>query len=436
MQAIEAEFSDAFEELFVPHRIKVFYGGRGGAKSWAFARALLLQGYQKPIRVLCAREIQNSIRESVHKLLAEQVDNLGLGPFYAITDRSIRGKNGTEFIFEGLSRNVDKIKSMEGIDRCWVEEAQVVSEESWQLLMPTIRKAGSEVWVSFNPRLKTDPTYKRFVVTPPEYAYVRQVSWRDNPWFTDEMRQEMEHDRQVDEDLYRHVWEGELREFAEGAVYGNELKRARREGRICGVPIERGVPINTFWDLGRNDTTAIVFHQRVGLENRFVYSYEHNFVGLDHYINYLHDWKDKHEIHYGDHYLPHDVDVTELSTNRSRREILEAGGVKPLIVVPRTPSVNEGIEQTRRAFHACYFDEDKCSGLIDALSNYQYRYDENNQTFRQAPLHNWASNYADAFRQFGQGFSASAGWLEAKPMSDRRGRIVKNRFQQEAAWRV
>src|SRR6056300_607892 len=135
MQAIEAELSDAFEELFVPHRIKVFYGGRGGAKSWAFARALLLQGYQKPIRVLCAREIQNSIRESVHKLLAEQVDNLGLGPFYAITDRSIRGKNGTEFIFEGLSRNVDKIKSMEGIDRCWVEEAQVVSEESWQLLM-------------------------------------------------------------------------------------------------------------------------------------------------------------------------------------------------------------------------------------------------------------------------------------------------------------
>lgn len=437
--SLTLQIPEAFGELFEPHRYKVYYGGRGGAKSWNFARVLVLEGYQKQIRVLCAREVQNSIRQSVHKLLSEQIDLLGLSDFYDVTERTIRGRNGTEFIFEGLSRNVDKIKSMEGIDRCWVEEAQTVSEESWKLLVPTIRKPGSEIWISFNPRLKTDSTYQRFVVHTPPEALVRKVGWRDNPWFPAELTAEMEHLKSIDFDEYMHVWEGELKEFADGAIFGKELKSCRREGRILHIPIERGIPVNTFWDLGRNDTTAIWFHQRVGLENRFIHCYEHNFVGLDHYVKYLHDWAQERDLFYGEHYLPHDAEVTELIANKSRKEMLEQGGIKPIHIVPRINVISEGIEQTRRQFHSCYFDEEECEGGLDALANYQYAYDENNATFRQAPLHNWASNYADAFRQFGQGYAPSSGWsaLKQGPMESKAGRRKqKNRFQTDTAWRI
>jgi phage terminase large subunit len=443
LNSLSLQIPEPFGELFNHHRYKVYYGGRGGAKSWNFARVLVLEGYQRQIRVLCAREVQNSIRQSVHKLLSEQIDMLGLSSFYEVTERTIRGKNGTEFIFEGLSRNVDKIKSMEGIDRCWVEEAQTVSEESWKLLIPTIRKPGSEIWVSFNPRLKTDATYQRFVVHPPPDAVVKKVGWQDNPWFPDELMGEMEHLKRIDFDEYEHVWEGQLKEFADGAIYGKELKTARREGRILKIPLERGIPINTFWDLGRNDTTAIWFHQRVGLENRFLWTYEHNFVGLDHYVKYLHEWAAERDMFYGEHFLPHDAEVTELIANKSRKEMLEEGKIKPIIVVPRINVISEGIEQTRRQLHSCYFDEEGCEGGLDALANYQYAYDENNAAYRQAPLHNWASNYADAFRQFGQGYAPNMGWAGQNKKVDHRRALPRNsegrnrnRFSTDASWRV
>jgi phage terminase large subunit len=437
--SLNPQFPEAFGDLFTHSRYKVYYGGRGGAKSWNFARALVLEGYAKTIRVLCAREVQNSIRQSVHRLLEEQIGLLGLSSFYTVTDRAIRGNNGTEFIFEGLSRNVDKIKSMEGIDRCWVEEAQSVSEESWKLLIPTIRKPGSEIWVSFNPGVKADATYQRFVLNPPQGAVVKKVGWRDNPWFPDELKFELEHLKLVDYDEYMHVWEGELKEFAHGAIYGAELKRARRDDRITNIPIETSLPVNTFWDLGRNDSTGIWFHQRNGFENRFIHTYDCSLVGLDHYIQYLHDWSREHNVTYGEHYLPHDVEVTELTSNKSRREILEAGGIKPIVTVPRVQALNEGIEQTRRQFNSCYFDEEGCEDGLEALSNYQYAYDENNQTFRPSPLHNWASHYADAFRQFGQGYNLSSGWsgvARKDGMSERRSKKIKTRFQQDNSWRI
>ena len=185
-----AEFPEKLQCLFRPARYKVLYGGRGGAKSWGIARALLIQGAAKPLRVLCAREIQKSIGDSVHKLLSDQIKALGLAGFYEVQKTVIRGRNGTEFTFHGLKHNVTNIKSAEGADVCWVEEAQTVSKSSWATLIPTIRKPGSEIWVSFNPELEDDETYQRFVANPPTGAVVVKVNWSDNPWFPDVLRQE------------------------------------------------------------------------------------------------------------------------------------------------------------------------------------------------------------------------------------------------------
>lgn len=215
----------AFKPLFKPKRLKVFYGGRGGAKSWAFAQAIILQGLQKPLRVLCTREFQGSIQESVHKLLADTIARMeesGEIPrgFYEVQQSTIKAKNGTNVIFEGLKNNITKIKSMEAVDICWTEEAENISERSWDLLMPTIRKSGSEIWVSFNPFDEQDATYQRFVIPyikdleehnkhEGDDIYVAKVGFRDNPWFPDELRKEMEQMKVDNYRKYLHIWEGE-----------------------------------------------------------------------------------------------------------------------------------------------------------------------------------------------------------------------------------
>jgi hypothetical protein len=209
MATIKAEIPESLDFLFAPSRYKVAHGGRGGSKSWGFARALLIKATQSPTRILCTREIQNSIKESVHKLLSDQIAILGLEGLYDVTDTSIRCRNGSEFIFMGLFRNVNKIKSLEGIDVVWVEEAESVSEESWNLLIPTIRKPNSEIWVSFNPKYPDDPTYKRFVIAPPAGAVVRQINYCDNPYFPEVLRLEMEADKAFRPHMYKHIWLGE-----------------------------------------------------------------------------------------------------------------------------------------------------------------------------------------------------------------------------------
>ena len=191
-----------------PARYKVAYGGRAGARSWTFARLLLLESMRRPLRTLCAREIQKSIRDSVHRLLRDQIETLEL-PGFTVTDTEIRHANGSRFLFAGLRHNIEAIKSLEGVDRVWVEEAERVSERSWNVLVPTIRVAGSEVWVSFNPYLESDPTYQRFIASPPAGAIVVKTSYRDNPWLSDEIRADIEHMRRVDPEAAAHVYDGE-----------------------------------------------------------------------------------------------------------------------------------------------------------------------------------------------------------------------------------
>ena len=204
--------------LFDPYRYQGLYGGRGAARSWTFARLGLILAAESQKRLLCCREIQNSIRDSVHRLLVDQIGLMLLGGF-RVTDREIRHEpTGSLFAFEGLYRNVNKIKSYEGIDYAWVEEAEKVSDDSWKILIPTIRKDGSQIWLNFNPDLETDPTYQRFVINTPPNSNIQKVCWKDNPWFPEVLRTEMEYLYKVDPDAADHVWGGEIRQNSDAQI--------------------------------------------------------------------------------------------------------------------------------------------------------------------------------------------------------------------------
>src|SRR5665647_1199750 len=228
----DAQFPDSLKFLFQPYRYKVAYGGRGSGKSWGFCRALLIQAAAKPMRVLCTREIQKSIKDSVHRLLSDQIESLGLGEFYTVLETEIKGANGSSFVFSGLSgQTVESIKSFEGIDRAFVEEAQFVSKRSWDILTPTIRKDDSEIWISFNPELDTDETYTRFVVSPPPNAFVARVNYTENPWFPVVLEQERAHCELTNKEDYDQIWLGKCRSAVAGAIYAVEVGDAIRTGQ-------------------------------------------------------------------------------------------------------------------------------------------------------------------------------------------------------------
>jgi len=212
-------FAPKFKPLFKPKRYKTFHGGRGGAKSWGLARALVIMAASKRLRVLCTREVQNSIKDSVHKLLKDQIEMLGLNPWFRITNETITSACGSEFLFKGLRFDPLGIKSTEGVDICWVEEAQSVSADSWDILIPTIRKEGSEIWVSFNPGEEKDPTYQRFVVNPPDDSITVEVNYYDNPYLPDTLRKEMEYCKRVDYEAYEHIWLGKPKSISEAVIF-------------------------------------------------------------------------------------------------------------------------------------------------------------------------------------------------------------------------
>jgi phage terminase large subunit len=411
----EAPFPEKLEKIFEPMRYKVMTGGRGGAKSWAAARALLIQGGERPLRVLCAREVQKSIKESVHTLLSDQIQELGLGDFYQVLDTEIRGVNGTKFIFAGLaSHTTESVKSYEGVDRVWVEEAQTVSKRSWDILTPTIRKPGSEIWLTLNPYLITDETYSRFVLSPPPDAWVCKINYDDNPWFPDVLEAERAHCQATrPPEEYRNIWLGEPLTSAEGAYYAAQIALLRESGRIREVPYQSGVPVNSFWDLGIGDTTAIWFHQRTANEERFIACYENSGESLEHFANYItaKGWL------YDRHYLPHDAENRSLQTGKSTLELLRA--MLPghrFEVVERVENIQFGIHATRlKLGGAVYFDQVACADGIAALERYRKSWDDRLQCFKDQPLHDRFSNYADAIRQWAQGFEPHGAPSSRKP---------------------
>lgn len=389
---LDLEFPEKLGFLFEPSRYKVLYGGRGSGKSWGVARALLTIGIHKPIRVLCARELQNSITDSVHALLADQIKTIGIEPFYEIQNTVIYGKNGTEFLFAGLKHNITKIKSFEGVDLCWVEEAQTVSKSSWDTLIPTIRKENSEIWITFNPELDSDETYKRFVVHPPSNAVVQKVNWSDNPWFPQVLKDEKDDLKERDLDAYLNVWEGNTRQVLDGAVYANELRKAQEENRIKDVHIDLTIPVSTFWDLGWSDLNSIWFVQTVpGGEVRVVDFYQNCQKTIDHYVQVL----QTKGYTYRDHWLPHDAEHKNM-TGKSVKDIMQNMGL-PIRITPKL-SIADGINAARMLMNRCYFDQIRCAEGLQALRHYRYEVDPDTKLFSKTPLHDQNSHAADAWR--------------------------------------
>ena len=254
-------------------RYKVSYGGRGSGKSWTAARCLILLAMKSKIRVLCTRQLQTSIKDSVHKLLCDSIYALELEAFFDITRDTIRCHNGSEFIFKGLQNQTNEIKSIEGIDICWVEEAQSVSEDSWAVLIPTIRKENSEIWVTFNPDREEDATYQRFVVNSPPDSIVELVNYYDNPWFPDVLRKEMEYDKQVDYAKYEHVWLGKTVINTDAQVYHDKF-----ELKEFATPENVTFYYGADWGFA-NDPTALV---RCFIKEQCLYiDYESGSVGVE-----------------------------------------------------------------------------------------------------------------------------------------------------------
>ena len=386
-----AEFPHKIEGLFEPHRYKILYGGRGSAKSWSVARYLLIDGAQNKKRTLCGREFQNSIRDSVHQSLADQIVMMGMQDKYSVEQARIYGSNGSEFTFAGLRHNIDNIKSAEGLDRVWIEEAATASKQTWSKLIPTIRKEGSEIIATFNPELDTDETYKRFILNTPPDAWVQKLTWRDNPWLSKVLRDEKDYLRDTDPDAYLTVWEGHCRQTLDGAIYAKEMRSATLDERITKVPYDRSKPVHTFWDLGRRDYTAIWFAQVVGFEFRCLSYYQNRGFALDHYLKEL----QSRGYVYGDCWLPHDAENELLASQRTiAQQMREAG-----FTVKITPkiAVVDGINAARTIFPNVWFDSDGCADGLNCLRRYRYDVDENGQFSRQ-PLHDEASDGADGFR--------------------------------------
>lgn len=389
---IEAEFPDKLQFIFQPYRYKVAYGGRGSGKSWGFARALLIQAASKRLRVLCTREVQKSIKDSVHRLLADQIESLKLGQFYTILETEIRGANGSSFVFSGLaSQTVESLKSFEGIDVVWCEEAQNISKNSWDVLIPTIRKDDSEVWVSFNPELESDETYKRFVVNPSPNCKVVQVNYCDNPWFPRVLEEERLHCQLTNKEDYDQIWLGKCRSAVAGAIYANEVGDLIRNNQICNVPYDPRLKVHAVWDLGWNDSMSIAMVQRQRSELRVIDYIEESHKTLDWYVAEL----TKRNWNWGYDWLPHDGANKDFKTGKSTVELLRGFGRRAKLV-PNI-GVEPGIKTARMVLGQAYFDKTKTGRLVECLKRYRRTI---NQATNEpgAPLHDEHSHGADCWR--------------------------------------
>lgn len=400
-EAVELQLPAKLADIWAPRRYKVMHGGRGGGKSWAVAAVLLTMAAQRPLRILCAREVQKSMRDSVHRLLKDTIVRLGVESFFEVLDTEIRGANGSLFLFSGLqSHTVDSIKSFEGVDIVWVEEAHGVSKKSWDVLIPTIRKEGSEIWLTLNPDMDTDDTYARFIETPSDDTWCVSVNWHDNPWFPQVLDDERRKAKRtlLPED-YEHIWEGKPKRVAAGAIYRYEIEGLFQDQRVRDVPYDPLLPVHTVWDLGWNDSMTIIMVQRGPMDVRLLDYIEDSNRTLDWYVEQL----TKRPYRWGTDFIPHDGRTRNFQTGKSTEEALLAMGRHPQVLAQT--SVEEGIKAARLMFPRCYFDKGKTARLVECLK--RYRRDVHTKTGEPtAPLHDEYSHGADAFRYLGQAVSS------------------------------
>ena len=399
MTTLNIPTARVFLPLLQPSRYKGAWGGRGSGKSHFFAglaveRCIEFSGQ----RILCVREVQKSLRDSAKRLIEDKIREFNV-PGFEILDKVIRTPGGGEINFVGMQdHTAESIKSLEGYDVAWVEEARSLSPTSLRLLRPTIRKPGSELWFSWNPKLKTDPVDQllRGPDLPPD-AVVVQANWSDNPWFPKELEAERLFDLDSAPDQYAHVWNGDYAAVTDGAYYAKSLTQARTEGRIGHVAADPLMTYRAFWDIGgtgaKADACAIWVAQFIGREVRVLDYYEAQGQPLASHVNWLRErGYDKALC-----VLPHDGAQSDKVFAVSYEGALREAGFS-VEVVPNQGrgAASARIEAARRLFPSIWFHAGNCAGGLDALGHYHEKRDEA-RGIGLGPEHDWSSHAADAF---------------------------------------
>jgi phage terminase large subunit len=392
----KASFPPKVKFLFEPHRYKVMRGGRGSGKSWSVARALLILGASQPERVLCTREVQESIKESVYTLLKDQIEALNLGYFYEVLGSEIRGLNGTRFLFAGLSDlTAESIKSYEGVTIVWVEEAKNVTKRSWDILVPTIRAKracgnDSEIWVTYNAELDTDETHIRFTLNPPPKCVSIELNYSDNPYFPSVLEDERLYCQKNDPKNYPNIWEGRCKPAVSGAIYYDEMQAMLDEGRIRNVPYDPLLKVHTIWDIGNSNNMRILMAQRAVSEVRIIDQIAGGFANLAEYVGDM----ELRKYRWGTDFIPHDGAVKGIQTGKSTEELLQAMGRNPK-VIPVAP-VEQGIQAAKMLLPRVYVDQTRCKSWIDSMKRYKRH--ESKTGVIGGPVHDDASHDADTTR--------------------------------------
>ena len=343
--------------------------------------------------------MQNSIRDSVRQLLVDKIQALELGAHFEVLDAEIRVHNGGLINFKGMqSYNAANIKSLEGYKIAWVEEAQTLSQHSLDLLRPTLREEGSELWFSWNPRFNTDPVDAFFRKTPPPDAVSVCVNWSDNPWFPVVLCREMQHDFETDPDKAEHIWNGAYY-TGEGTILAKWVARAERDGRIHnGVHYDpMGAPLEVTSDIGFRDTATWWYWQR-RLGGFALVDYDQD-IGLD-----ADDWIPRIQerisllgAQLGKIWLPQDAKAKTFQSKHSAVErFLLAFGAQKISIVPAV-KVADRINAARFVMPRCEFNKTRCEEGLNGLRAWSFEYNEETQILSREPRHDWASHPGDGF---------------------------------------
>lgn len=395
---LRVDVAPVFAPLLHPKRYKGAHGGRGSGKSHFLAEQLVLKAYRERTRAVCVREVQKDLKDSARQTVIDKIQKFELGGYFNILDHEIRAPGDGLIIFRGMqSYNAESIKSLEGYDVAWVEEAQSLSEYSWDMLRPTIRKPRSEIWCSWNPRLRTDPIDKFFRKSPHPDSVSVQANWRDNPWFPDVLMREMLHDKATDLEMAEHIWEGGYG-IDQGAILARWVDRAEKSGRLNACQYDdTALPVEITSDIGFRDTASWWVWQR----KLFGFSLLH-YVGesgqdAGEWIEYWQKFLADRGWPLGKIWLPHDARVKTFQSKESALEqFLKAFGVGKCDIVPQSSKADR-INAARTVIQKCEFNAVECEKGLDGLRAWVFEYNPDTLSFSREPAHNWASHPSDAF---------------------------------------
>lgn len=352
-------------------------------------------------QILCGRQFMNSLADSsLEEIKAAIRSEPWLLEHFDIGEKYIRTRSGRVYYsFAGLDRNVDSIKSKARILLCWVDEAEPVTEEAWQKLIPTLREEDSELWVTWNPERKTSPTHKRFRESSDPRMKVVELNWRDNPWFPSILERVRLKDKAERPDSYDHIWEGDFVTVVEGAYFASHLTTAKNEGRISRVAADPLMTLRLFVDIGgtgaKADNFVIWVAQFIGKEIRVLDHYEAQGQPLAAHLNWCRERG--YESNKAQFWLPHDGSTQDKVFDVSYESALRSAGYTVTVV----PNQGKGaasarIEEARRLFPRIWFNADTTEGGRDALGWYHEKKDEQ-RGIGLGPDHDWSSHSADAF---------------------------------------